>query len=153
MNFRKAAIEDIKSIHTLLHKYQHQDDLIPRPLSELYGCIRDFSVAVDTETNQVIACCALQFCWEDLAEVRSLVVETGYRHKKIASRLVAICVNEAASFGMTKIFALTFKPDFFQKFGFTLIDRSDLPIKIWADCMLCVKFPDCEGIAMMKILN
>ncbi|MDM8535242.1 N-acetyltransferase [Desulfobacterales bacterium HSG17] len=153
MIFRKATIEDIKSIHALLHKYQHQGDLIPRPLSELYGCVRDFSVALDSKTNQIIACCALQFCWEDLAEVRSLVVEAEFRQNKIASRLVEICLNEAVDFGMTKIFALTFKPDFFQKFGFTLIDRSELPIKIWADCMLCVKFPDCEGIAMMKVID
>ncbi|QTA80050.1 Acetyltransferase, GNAT-family [Desulfonema limicola] len=153
MKYRKATIEDIKSIHALLHKYQHQGDLIPRSLSELYGCVRDFSVAIEPGTNKIIACCALQFCWEDLAEVRSLVVETEHRQKKTASKLVEICLNEAVNFGMTKIFALTFKPDFFQKFGFTLIDRSELPIKIWADCMHCVKFPDCEGIAMMKALD
>lgn len=152
MIFRKATIEDIKPIHALLHKYQHQGDLIPRPLSELYGSVRDFSVAADPVTNRLMGCCALQFCWEDLAEVRSLVVEAEYRHKKIASQLVQICIDEAVDFGMTKIFALTFKPDFFQKFDFSLIDRSDLPIKIWADCMHCVKFPDCEGIAMMKLL-
>ena len=108
MIFRKATIEDIKSIHSLLHKYQHQGDIIPRPLSELYGCARDFSVTIDTKINKVIACCALQFCWETLAEVRSLVVETEYRQNKIASKLVEICLDEAVGFGMTKIFTHTF---------------------------------------------
>jgi len=47
---------------------------------------------------------------------------------------------------------MTFKPEFFRRFGFVEIDKSELPLKIWSDCMLCVKFPDCEGIAMMKSL-
>ncbi|MEZ4526784.1 MAG: N-acetyltransferase [Desulfobacterales bacterium] len=147
---RKAAIEDIRQIHRLLHTYSHQGDLIPRPLSDLYDRVRDFSVAADTDTKQVVGCCALQFCWEDLAEIRSLVVETEYRRQKVASGLVTSCIEEAAEYGMAKLFCLTFKPDFFSKFGFVPIERSDLPLKIWADCMLCVKFPDCQAIAMMK---
>ena len=31
-----------------------------------------------------------------------------------------------------------------------IINRSSLPLKIWADCILCVKFPDCDETAMMK---
>ncbi len=149
---RKSAIEDIRQIHRLLHTYSHQGDLIPRPLSDLYDHVRDFSVSADRVTNQVVGCCALQFCWEDLAEIRSLVVEEEYRRKKVASGLVESCIMEARSYGMKKLFCLTFKPDFFSKFGFVRIERSDLPLKIWADCMLCVKFPDCDGIAMMKEL-
>lgn len=147
---RKAAIEDIRQIHRLLHTYSHQGDLIPRPLSDLYDRVRDFSVAADTVTKQVVGCCALQFCWEELAEIRSLVVENDYRRKKVASGLVTACIAEAKAYGMAKLFCLTFKPDFFSKFGFVRIERSDLPLKIWSDCMLCVKFPDCEAIAMMK---
>ncbi|MGE0086836.1 MAG: N-acetyltransferase [Desulfococcaceae bacterium] len=147
---RKAAIEDIRHIHRLLHTYSHQGDLIPRPLSDLYDHVRDFSVSADTVTKQVVGCCALQFCWEDLAEIRSLVVENAYRRMGVASGLVESCIREAGSYGMTKLFCLTFKPDFFSRFGFGRIQRSDLPLKIWSDCMLCVKFPDCQAIAMMK---
>ncbi|GBC62760.1 GNAT family N-acetyltransferase [Desulfonema ishimotonii] len=153
MNIRKATIKDIKAIHRLLHRYSDQGDLIPRPLSRLYDHIRDFSVAADPETDTVVGCCALQFCWEDLAEIRSLAVESDRRGQHIATRLVETCIGEARSFGMRKLFCLTFKPEFFGKFGFVTIDRSELPLKIWADCMLCVKFPDCEGIAMMKALD
>ncbi len=149
---RKASIEDIKAIHRLLHTYSSQGDLIPRPLSRLYDHTRDFSVAVDPETRRVVGCCALQFCWEDLGEIRSLAVETEYRGQKVASRLIESCIEEARTFEMNKLFCLTFKEDFFRHFGFVRIDRADLPLKIWSDCMLCVKFPDCEGIAMMKPL-
>jgi amino-acid N-acetyltransferase len=27
-----------------------------------------------------------------------------------------------------------------------------LPQKIWADCMKCVKFPECDEIAMLRLL-
>jgi len=106
MEIRKAAIEDIRDIHRLLHTYSHQGDLIPRPLSRLYDHVRDFSVAV-TEEGKVAGCCALQFCWEDLAEVRSLVVEENLRRQGIATQLVEACIKEAAEFGMNKLFSLT----------------------------------------------
>ena len=61
-------------------------------------------------------------------------------------------LEEAKSFDVKKVFTLTYKPDFFKKFGFIQIERSDLPLKIWGDCMICVKFPDCDEIAMMKRL-
>lgn len=152
MQIRKAAIEDIKAVHSLLHRHSHEGDLIPRPLSNLYDHVRDFSVAEDEAGGRVLGCCALQFCWEDLGEICSLVVAPPHRNRGVASELVESCMAEARAFGMARLFCLTFKPDFFKKFGFVEIERSELPLKIWADCMLCVKFPDCEGIAMMKTL-
>jgi amino-acid N-acetyltransferase len=151
MIIRKSAIKDVQSIHRLLHKYSHQGDLIPRPLSNLFDHVRDFWVAEDS--GVVVGCGALQFCWEDLAEIRSLTVETEYRNKGVAARLIRACIQEAVDYGMSELFLLTFKPLLFQKFGFEEIERSQLPLKIWADCILCVKFPDCEGIAMKKRLK
>jgi amino-acid N-acetyltransferase len=152
MEIRKATIFDIRAIHRLLHTHAGEGDLIPRPLSRLYDHVRDFTVAVDPAENRVAGCCALQFCWETLAEIRSLVVAPPHRGKGVASRLATACIDEARAFGITRLFCLTFKPDFFERFGFERIDRADLPVKIWADCMLCVRFPDCEGIAMMRDL-
>jgi amino-acid N-acetyltransferase len=37
--------------------------------------------------------------------------------------------------------------------GFKRIERADLPLKIWSDCVHCVKFPDCDEIAMMRELT
>mgnify|MGYP006271176127 CR=1 FL=1 len=153
MDIRKATIPNIPAIHKLLHAHAGEGDLVPRPLSRLYDHLRDFSVAVDEETGAVAGCCALQFCWETLAEIRSLAVSPPYRGKGVASRLVNTCMAEARAFGITRLFCLTFKPDFFGRFGFTQIDRAELPFNIWSDCMLCVRFPDCDGIAMMRDLT
>ncbi len=147
---RKATIQDIISIHGLLQKYGNKGELLPRPLSELYDHVRDFSVFTDERENKLIGCCALQFCWEELAEIRSLAVDSQHAGMKIGSKLVETTLSEAKSFKISRVFALTYRPEFFKKFGFVVIDRSKLPLKIWADCILCVKFPDCDEIAMMK---
>jgi amino-acid N-acetyltransferase len=147
---RKATIKDIKAIHALLHQYGREGQLLPRPLSVLYDHVRDFTVYVDNKDGGVLGCCALQFCWDDLAEIRSLAVHPEHVGKGIGSKLVEHALSDAKSFGIQKVFALTYRPSFFNRFGFQQIDRSELPIKIWADCIACIKFPDCDEIAMMK---
>ncbi|MFC1825769.1 N-acetyltransferase [Thermodesulfobacteriota bacterium] len=150
---RKATIKDIKVIHELLQEYGTKGELLPRPLSVLYDHVRDFCVYVDNKKGRIVGCCALQFCWEDLAEIRSLAVQPEYQHQKIGSMLTEAVLEEAESFGVKKVFALTYRPGFFNRFGFLEIDRSELPLKIWADCIMCVKFPDCDETAMMKQLG
>ena len=150
---RKATIKDMKAIHGLLQEYGRKGELLPRPLSVLYDHVRDFSVYVDNRDDSVIGCCALQFCWDDLAEIRSLAVHPDHLGKRIGSKLTEEILLEAESFAVKKVFALTYRPDFFKRFGFAQIDRSELPLKIWADCIMCVKFPDCDEIAMMKEID
>ena len=150
---RKATIKDIKTIHELLHEYGKKEELLARPLSELYDHVRDFSVYEDPSNANIIGCCALQFCWEDLAEIRSLAVHPDHLKKNIGSELTDTALDEARSFNIAKVFTLTYKPDFFKKFGFVQIQKSELPLKIWSDCIICVKFPDCDEIAMLKELK
>ena len=51
---------------------------------------------------------------------------------------------------MKKVFALTYIPEFFKKFGFAIVDKKELPHKIWNECIKCVYFPNCKEIAMMR---
>lgn len=146
---RKAAIGDVKEIHTLLSVYAKTGVLLPRSLSELYESLRDYLVYISNESGRVLGTCALQICWEDLAEIRSLAVKEGHEKRRIGSSLVEACITEAISLGLKKIFVLTYIPDFFKRFGFKTIDKDLLPHKIWADCIRCVKFPECGEIAMM----
>ena len=149
---RKANIQDIKAIHRLLQEYGKKEELLARPLSQLYDHLRDFSVYVDENNQQLTGCCALQICWEDLAEIRSLAVHPDHMGKNIGKQLTETVLQEAKSFQVKKVFTLTYKPNFFKQFGFVTIERSELPLKIWGDCIICVKFPDCDEIAMMKEL-
>jgi amino-acid N-acetyltransferase len=111
---RKATIKDIKKIHVLLQEYGKKEELLARPLSELYDHVRDFCVYVDKSHN-MIGCCALQFCWEDLAEIRSLAVHPDRLGQNIGTELAQSVLTEAKSFNVQKIFTLTYKPDFFKR--------------------------------------
>lgn len=146
---RKATVKDIRVIHRLLQIYGEKGELLARPLSELYDHVRDFFVYATPEES-VVGCCALQFCWEDLAEIRSLAVHPEHLGKQIGTRLAETAISEATDFRIEKLFTLTYKPEFFKQFDFNIVDRAQLPLKIWSDCMICVKFPDCDEIAMMK---
>lgn len=150
---RKATIDDMKQIHRLLKYYGQKGELLARPLSRLYDHARDFLVFEDPASNEIRGCCALQFCWEDLAEIRSLAVHQDFLRKKIGTQLLETAFEEARSYKIKKVFTLTYKPNFFKQFGFIEIDKAELPIKIWSDCIHCVKFPDCDETAMLKLLG
>lgn len=153
MRIRKAVVGDIRHVHRLLNRYAEQGLLLARPLSELYDHIRDFSVLVeDAHENDVLGTCALGICWEDLAEIRSLAVIEDRQGKGFGTGLVKACLQEAAFFGLKRIFALTYVEDFFTKLGFRRVEKSVLPHKVWADCLKCAKFPDCDETAMMMDL-
>ncbi len=147
---RKAAIKDIKQIQSLINTFAAQDSMLPRSLNELYDNIRDFWVG--ETAGKITACCALHVCWEDLAEIKSLAVELKKQRKGLGTELVKTCVEEAKQLGAKKIFALTYKPEFFKKLGFRKVKHTDLPHKIWAECINCPKFPNCQEIAVLKIL-
>ncbi|MBW2605752.1 MAG: N-acetyltransferase [Deltaproteobacteria bacterium] len=150
---RKARIADVKEIHSLLKFYGEKNELLPRSLSELYDQLRDFFVCEDKENeSRFVGACAMHICWEDIAEIRSLAVCPEYQGKSIGTKLVDACLSEAVTLGIYKVFVLTYRPDFFGSFGFIRIDKSMLPHKIWADCLKCPKFPDCDEIGMLLTL-
>jgi amino-acid N-acetyltransferase len=151
---RKARTKDVKPIHRLLGYYSDQGLLLPRSLSELYDHLRDYYVMEDTTlSDSLVGVCALGICWEDLAEIRSLAIAEKYQRRGLGSELVKTCMKEAGSLGMKKIFTLTYIPGFFTRFGFKEVKKAVLPHKIWADCIRCVKFPDCDETAMMIELS
>jgi amino-acid N-acetyltransferase len=148
MPIRKARISDVRDIHKLIERSAKKGEMLPRSLSELYDNLRDYYVYVE-EDRGIIGTCAMHICWEDLAEVRSLVVEEERQRRGIGSKLIEACLSEAISLGLFRIFALTYRPGFFQKHGFKTVDKACLPHKIWADCVRCVKFPECDEIAVL----
>jgi len=144
---RKAQIADVKNIQKLLMTFANRGDMLSRSLSELYESLRDFYVV--EEEGVLLGASALHIVWEDLAEVRSVAVVEDSGRKGIGSRLVQACIAEAREIGLKRIFCLTYKPDFFAKHGFRLVDKSELPHKVWGDCIKCPKFPDCDENAMI----
>jgi amino-acid N-acetyltransferase len=145
---RKAKLNDIKEIQRLIKLYAPRGGILPRSLSELYDTLRDFFVFV--RHRKVIGICALHICWDDLAEIRSLAVEEEDQSKGIGAKLVKACLEESRLLGVKRVFALTYQPNFFEQLGFKKVDKTVLPHKIWTDCLKCVKFPDCDEMAVLK---
>mgnify|MGYP000847481815 CR=1 FL=1 len=143
---RKARMADAKAIHKLLLTYAQQGLMLSRSLADIYEGIRDFYVFEVDE--QVVGTVCLHICWSDLAEVRSLAVDAAREGRGIGRKLVDACLDEARGLGIQRVFALTYKPVFFGKLGFHEIEKSELPHKIWSDCIKCPKFPECDEIAM-----
>ena len=150
MNYtiRKAVLADIKTIHAMLLGAAAEGMLLPRSLSQLYAHCRDFFL-VEFE-GKVAGCCALSIVWDNLVEIRSLYVDESLRYKGFGRVLVEACLQEARELGANSAFTLTYKDDFFAKLGFAEVTKDVLPQKIWADCIHCPKFPDCDEIAMRR---
>ncbi|MDQ7835664.1 MAG: N-acetyltransferase [Humidesulfovibrio sp.] len=150
---RKARITDVKGIHKLLMTTSGDDGLVlPRSFNQLYSHLRDFFVIASGEDDSVLACCALSISWENLAEVRSLVVAREQRGQGLARKLVEACVSDAVTLGIYRVFALTNTVAFFEHMGFSETSKDSLPQKVWSDCLNCPRFPDCDEIAMIMEL-
>ncbi len=148
---RKAKMGDVPGIQSLVNSFAARDAMLPRSLSAIYECIRDFYVA--EQDGRVVGCCALHVTWGDLAEVKSLAVDESAQGKGYGSRLLEACLAEAGDLGVPRVFALTYVPDFFERAGFSRVDKSTLPHKIWSECINCPKFPDCGEEAVEKELS
>jgi amino-acid N-acetyltransferase len=133
----------------LITHFAKTGQVIPRPLSEIYEHIRDFFVFFPEGKDLLAGACALHVTWEDLAEIRSLVVSEEYQGEGVGAKLVKACLEEARELGIPKVFVLTNAPVFFQKLGFRIIEKNKLPHKVWADCVKCPKFPECDEEALI----
>ncbi|MFW5836616.1 MAG: N-acetyltransferase [Desulfovibrionaceae bacterium] len=144
---RKARIQDVKPMHALINECAARGEMLPRSMNNLYTRLREMTVAAGAE--KLVGCCGLSICWEDLAEVRSLVVGQEQRGQGLGRTLVETCLSEAVTLGIYRVFTLTYHVDFFGRLGFKTVDKDILPQKIWADCLDCHKFPDCDETAML----
>ena len=147
MKIRKASIMDVKGIHTLINRYARKDKMLPRSMNEIYENIRDHVVCVDE--GEIVGVCALHVLWDDLGEIRSLAVRRGFQGRGIGRKLVKRSVRDARGLGLRRIFVLTYSPEFFRSVGFRDVDKSELPHKVWGDCLRCHKFPDCDETALI----
>jgi amino-acid N-acetyltransferase len=151
---RKAHVKDAQEIRALIEPYGRSGVMLPVSLSEVYDRLRSFFVYLDDAdgAGEIAGTASLNVTWEDLAEIRSFAVREGNKKSGIGKMLVEACLEDAGGLGIKRVFVLTYIPDYFEKFGFTTVDKSALPHKVWSHCINCVNFPDCGEVAMIKIL-
>jgi len=151
MNVRSARISDAKAISALINCYAEHDKMLFRSLAEIYENLQMFHVA--EADGAVVGCCALEIIWSDLAEIKSLAVAPGQKGRGLGRALVEAAVEQARRLGVPKVFALTLEPRFFERVGFSVVEKEDLPMKVWSDCARCPKQQECDEIAMARTLT
>ncbi len=148
MNVRRAKIADARAIYSLINSYAERDKMLFRSMADIYENLQAFTV-VEADGN-VVGCCALQIVWSDLAEIKSLAVDEANSGRGVGKMLVAAAIEQACQLGLPRVFALTLEPDFFEKTGFKIIEKDELPMKVWSDCARCPKQQNCDEIAVIK---
>lgn len=166
MIIRRAAIPDIASISRIINDAADYGLMLHRSPAYLYEHLRDYQVAVDegpvgndggqpggdTDAGQggaIMGVCGLQIIWGNLAEICSLAVDTRYRRRGVGAALVKACVEEARQLGIRRVMSLTYEQNFFERLGFRVVDRQELPLKVWSQCIYCAKNRACDEIAMI----
>ncbi len=143
----KARISDATQMHKLINYFAEKGEMLARPISEIYENIRDYFVV--REGERVIACAALHVNWADLAEIKSMAVAEDSQRQGIGDQLIEACFRESKELGIPTVFCLTYKPAFFEKCGFSQVDKTQLPQKVWGECYRCPKFPNCDEVALI----
>ena len=145
---RKARLDDVSAIHQLINEFAEQGQMLFRAPAELYEHLRDFFVC--EQDGRIVGCCALEIMWRDLAEIKSLSVDSDHQTRGVGRQLVQAALDEAVELGLHRVFALTRSVGFFERLGFAVIDRDSLPHKIWDDCLRCTRRDDCDEVAVAR---
>jgi amino-acid N-acetyltransferase len=151
IDVRKASMQDIPALLELINGYAAKGIMLPRTEFEMSENMRDFMVAY--AGNQLVGCGALHFYSPVVGEVRSLAVAESHKTNGIGRMIVDSLVYEAKLYGLDAVFAFTYVPGFFGRVGFHEVERGELPLKAWKDCLRCPKFECCDEIAVMRVLR
>ncbi|AZV41203.1 N-acetyltransferase [Peribacillus asahii] len=146
VNIRKAKASDVEAIYSLINMYAQQGLLLPRTRESLYENLQ--AICVATIDDQVVGAASLHILGKDLSEIRSLVVAEEAKGRGIGKLLVEQIVEETRKIEIKKLISLTYQVTFFEKCGFQVIQKDEMPQKVWKDCLNCSKFPTCDEIAM-----
>jgi argininosuccinate lyase / amino-acid N-acetyltransferase len=144
---RRARLDDVPAIARIMADYVAQAVLLPRPVGELYQCIREFHVA--ERGGEVVACAALRLLWDDLGEVRSLAVRPDHHGRGLGAALVEAVIADARALALPRVIALTRETGFFERCGFAVVSRDTLPRKVWTDCVRCPRRHACDEVAVV----
>jgi amino-acid N-acetyltransferase len=148
---RHAKTSDVPALGKIINDCAEYGLMLHRSHSFLYEHVRDFHVACDGDA--VIGVCGLSIVWANLTEVFALAVRPDYRRRGVGGRLVRACIDEARCLGIRRLMTLTYEDRFFTSLGFETVDRQQLPLKVWSECLRCSKNKACDEIAMSLVLT
>jgi amino-acid N-acetyltransferase len=148
MRTREARLPDAEQIYLLISSHFESGTLLPRSFPEICENIRDFVVA--EENGQITGCGALHLYGVHLAEVRSITVCPECRGRGVGELIVRRLLKVAQRHEVTGVCLFTRIPEFFSRLGFSIVQREDIPDKLYKDCCICPKLNCCDEVAMVR---
>ena len=144
---RTGKLKDAQAIQNLIRFYSEIGKMLFRSLEEIEQNINEFTVY--EKSGEDIGICNLKYGWDKLVEIRSLGVDPRYHRQGIATKLIQNSIEQALlSQNCDTIFVLTYAIPLFKKLGFQIIDKLNLPHKVWSDCKQCLHQENCDETAM-----
>ena len=138
---RPARTQDVYAIKELVAPLAEQRILISKESVTYFEGIQEFLIAeIDGE---VAGCGALHVMWEDLGEIRTLIVADAWAHHGVGGAIVDRLQQNARELGLSRLFCLTFEVDFFTRRGFAPIGEQVVDPDVYSQL---VRSPD-EGVA------
>ena len=138
---RPARTTDVRSILDLLDPWVQRRVLLGKELVVLYESVQQFVVA--EAEGRIVGCGALHALWEDLGEIRTLIVADDWLHRGVGGALVAQLEESARGLGLSRLFCLTFEVEFFTRRGFAPIGEQVVDADVYSQLL---RSPD-EGVA------
>lgn len=138
---RAARTSDVRGILTLLDPWVQRRILLGKEIVTLYESVQEFVVA--ESGGELIGCGALHVMWEDLGEIRTLIVAESWLHHGVGGAIVTELEERARALGLSRLFCLTFEVDFFTRRGFRPIGEQVVDPDVYSQLL---RSPD-EGVA------
>src|ERR1700722_20411507 len=156
MRARTARMSDAAAVPPVIAYYAGEGLLLPRTEAEIREHIARFLVLVEKrgKEEKVLGCVALEPYGADLAEIRSLAVAPDARGegRNVGDRLMKAAMDTARRRKIARLFAVTHRPEFFSRYGFTPVPRQIVPEKIERDCVGCPKERKCTIVATVAVV-
>lgn len=144
---RKAKAHDVDEMLLLINRYAGLSEVLPRSRNYVFQNLRDFLVV--EKQGRIVGCGSVHVLWEDMAEIRALVIEPQWADDGLSTQATRFLVNEARQLGVKSVYVFSQHPRFFERLGFRVLAKDEVPRRLWAECIDCVKFPDvCDEVAM-----
>jgi amino-acid N-acetyltransferase len=149
-------MSDASAVHRVIAHYAGEGLLLPRTEAEIREHIARFLVLVEKRNRdeKVLGCVALEPYGPDLAEIRSLAVapEARGQGRNVGDRLMKAAMGTARRRRIARLLAVTHRPDFFSRYGFTPGPRQAVPEKVARDCAGCPKERKCTLVATVAVV-
>ncbi len=139
---RPARAGDVRAIQVMLEPYVQRRILLGKDLVVLYEAVQQFLVA-ETDDGRIVGCGALHVMWEDLGEIRTLIVADDWLHRGVGRGIVEGLEANARALGLSRLFCLTFEVEFFTRRGFSPIGEQIVDPDVYSQL---IRSPD-EGVA------